>query len=97
MSFSSTSTILRPRWAARPTFNQTRALKPEHVAKAFGERAKLFRALRQRTDPLNRLRNSYFAYLLGSKAERLAMSLRPCPAGAPRGTTDTCRDRGKSR
>jgi FAD/FMN-containing dehydrogenase len=48
-----------------PTFNQTRALQPEHVAKAFGERVKLFRALRQRTDPLNRLRNSYFAYLLG--------------------------------
>jgi FAD/FMN-containing dehydrogenase len=48
-----------------PTFNQTRALQTEHVTKAFGERAKLFRALRQRTDPLNRLRNSYFAYLLG--------------------------------
>jgi FAD/FMN-containing dehydrogenase len=48
-----------------PTFNQTRALQPEHVAKAFGERAKLFRALRQRTDPLNRMHNSYFAYLLG--------------------------------
>jgi hypothetical protein len=48
-----------------PTFNQTRALQPEHVTKAFGERAKLFRALRQRTDPLNRLRNSYFAHLLG--------------------------------
>jgi FAD/FMN-containing dehydrogenase len=48
-----------------PTFNQTRALQPEHVIKAFGERAKLFKALRQRTDPLNRLRNSYFAYLLG--------------------------------
>jgi FAD/FMN-containing dehydrogenase len=48
-----------------PTFNQTRALQPEHVSKAFGDRAKLFRALRQRTDPLNRLRNSYFAYLLG--------------------------------
>jgi hypothetical protein len=48
-----------------PTFNQTRALQPEHVSKAFGERVKLFRALRQRTDPLNRLRNSYFAYLLG--------------------------------
>jgi FAD/FMN-containing dehydrogenase len=48
-----------------PTFNQTRALQPEHVAKAFGERVKLFRALRQRTDPLNRLRNSYFSYLLG--------------------------------
>jgi FAD/FMN-containing dehydrogenase len=48
-----------------PTFNQTRALQPEHVAKAFGDRAKLFRALRQRTDPLNRLRNSYFSYLLG--------------------------------
>src|ERR1700731_1560671 len=48
-----------------PTFNQTRALQPEHVAKAFGDRVKLFRALRQRTDPLNRLRNSYFAYLLG--------------------------------
>ncbi len=41
-----------------PTFNQTRALQPEHVTKSFGERAKLFRALRQRTDPLNRLRNS---------------------------------------
>jgi FAD/FMN-containing dehydrogenase len=48
-----------------PTFNQTRALQAEHVAKAFGERLKLFRALRQRTDPLNRLRNGYFAYLLG--------------------------------
>ena len=48
-----------------PTFNQTRALQPEHVSKAFGERAKLFKALRQRTDPVNRLRNSYFAYLLG--------------------------------
>ncbi len=48
-----------------PTFNQTRALQPDHVHKAFGDRAKLFRALRQRTDPLNRLRNSYFAYLLG--------------------------------
>jgi FAD/FMN-containing dehydrogenase len=48
-----------------PTFNQTRALQPDHVAKAFGDRLKLFRALRQRTDPLNRLRNSYFAYLLG--------------------------------
>lgn len=47
-----------------PTFNQSRALKPEHVAKAFGERIKLFRALRQRADPLNRLRNSYFAHLL---------------------------------
>jgi len=47
-----------------PTFNQSRALKPEHVAKAFGERAKLFGALRQRTDPLNRLCNSYFAHLL---------------------------------
>jgi FAD/FMN-containing dehydrogenase len=53
------------RFGGTPTFNQTRALQPEHVAKAFGERAKLFRALRQRTDPLNRLRNSYFAYLLG--------------------------------
>ncbi len=48
-----------------PTFNQTRALQPEHVVKSFGERVKLFRALRQRTDPLNRLHNSYFAYLLG--------------------------------
>lgn len=48
-----------------PTFNQTRALQPEHVAKSFGERVKLFRALRQRTDPLNRLRNGYFAYLFG--------------------------------
>jgi FAD/FMN-containing dehydrogenase len=48
-----------------PTFNQTQALRPEYVAKAFGERAKLFRALRNRTDPLNRLRNGYFAQLLG--------------------------------
>jgi FAD/FMN-containing dehydrogenase len=48
-----------------PTFNQTRALQPEHVAKSFGERVKLFRALRQRTDPLNRLNNSYFSHLLG--------------------------------
>jgi FAD/FMN-containing dehydrogenase len=48
-----------------PTFNQTRALQPEHVSKAFGERAKLFRALRRRTDPLNRLQNSYFSFLLG--------------------------------
>jgi FAD/FMN-containing dehydrogenase len=48
-----------------PTFNQTRALQPDHVTKAFGDRLKLFRALRKRTDPLNRLRNSYFAYLLG--------------------------------
>ena len=47
-----------------PTFNQSRALRPEHVSKAFGERAKLFRALRQRTDPLNRLCNSYFSHLL---------------------------------
>ena len=46
-----------------PTFNQTRALKAEHVAKAFGERVRSFAALRQRTDPLNRLRNSYFANL----------------------------------
>jgi FAD/FMN-containing dehydrogenase len=53
------------RLGGTPTFNQTRGLQPEHVAKAFGERIKLFRALRQRTDPLNRLRNSYFAYLLG--------------------------------
>jgi FAD/FMN-containing dehydrogenase len=48
-----------------PTFNQTRALQPEHVSRAFGARLKLFRALRQRTDPQNRLRNSYFAYLMG--------------------------------
>ena len=41
------------------------AITLEHVTKAFGDRAKLFRALRQRTDPLNRFRNSYFAYLLG--------------------------------
>jgi FAD/FMN-containing dehydrogenase len=47
-----------------PTFNQSRALKPEHVTKAFGDRVKLFKALRQRTDPLNRLCNSYFAHLL---------------------------------
>jgi FAD/FMN-containing dehydrogenase len=48
-----------------PTFNQTRSLKPEHVSKAFGDRVRLFRALRQRTDPLNRLQNSYFADLIG--------------------------------
>ncbi len=48
-----------------PTFNQTRALQPCHVQKAFGDRSKLFRALRRRTDPLNRLNNSYFSYLLG--------------------------------
>jgi hypothetical protein len=48
-----------------PTFNQTRALKSEHIAKAFGDRARLFSALRHRTDPLNRLQNSYFATLLG--------------------------------
>lgn len=47
-----------------PTFNQTRALKPEHIAKAFGARARFFRALRDRADPLNRLGNSYFAQLL---------------------------------
>jgi FAD/FMN-containing dehydrogenase len=50
---------------ATPTFNQTRALKPEHVAKAFGDRARLFRALRKRTDALNRLNNCYFSNLLG--------------------------------
>ncbi|MBS0611641.1 MAG: FAD-binding oxidoreductase [Proteobacteria bacterium] len=48
-----------------PTFNQTRALQPQHVAKAFGERLKLFRSLRKRTDPINRLQHSYFANLLG--------------------------------
>jgi len=48
-----------------PTFNQTRALKAEHVAKAFADRARLFSALRHRTDPLNRLYNSYFATLFG--------------------------------
>jgi FAD/FMN-containing dehydrogenase len=47
-----------------PTFNQSRSLKPEHVSKAFADRGKLFKALRQRTDPLNRLCNSYFAHLL---------------------------------
>jgi hypothetical protein len=47
-----------------PTFNQSRALQREHVSKAFGERAKLFSALRKRTDPLNRLCNSYFSHLL---------------------------------
>lgn len=48
-----------------PTFNQSRALKAEHIEKAFGERARLFKALRRRTDALNRLDNSYFANLLG--------------------------------
>jgi hypothetical protein len=48
-----------------PSFNQTRALQPEHIARAFGDRARLFEALRQRTDPINRLRSSYFAHLLG--------------------------------
>ena len=84
-----------------PTFNQSRALKPEHVAKAFGERAKLFRALRQRTDPLNRLCNSYFSHLLEARSARAprgrrAVIVRPCPADAPRGTRDTCRSRGRA-
>jgi L-gulonolactone oxidase len=48
-----------------PTFNQTRALQPEHVSKAFGDRLKLFRALRKRTDPMNRLQHSYFSHLMG--------------------------------
>jgi FAD/FMN-containing dehydrogenase len=48
-----------------PTFNQTRALQPQHVSKAFGERLKLFRSLRKRTDPINRLQHSYFSNLLG--------------------------------
>ena len=48
-----------------PTFNQTRALQPEHVSKAFGDRLKLFRSLRKRTDPINRLQHSYFANLIG--------------------------------
>jgi FAD/FMN-containing dehydrogenase len=48
-----------------PTFNQSRGLQPEHVTRAFGDRVRLFRALRERADPLNRLSNSYFAYLLG--------------------------------
>jgi FAD/FMN-containing dehydrogenase len=47
-----------------PTFNQTRALKVQHIERAFGDRARLFKALRQRTDVLNRLNNSYFANLL---------------------------------
>ena len=48
-----------------PTFNQTRSLLREHVSKALGDRGRLFRQLRNRTDPLNRLQNSYFAALLG--------------------------------
>jgi hypothetical protein len=48
-----------------PTFNQTRALKVQHIEKAFGDRARLFKGLRQRTDAVNRLHNSYFANLLG--------------------------------
>jgi FAD/FMN-containing dehydrogenase len=48
-----------------PTFNQTRALTPEHVSRALGERVRLFRALRQRTDSLNRLQNAYFSGLFG--------------------------------
>ncbi len=47
-----------------PTLNQTRALTVEQLTKALGERARLFAALRRRTDPANRLRNSYFAQLL---------------------------------
>jgi FAD/FMN-containing dehydrogenase len=46
-----------------PTFNQTRALKAQHIDQAFGDRARLFKSLRQRTDGLNRLNNSYFANL----------------------------------
>jgi FAD/FMN-containing dehydrogenase len=48
-----------------PTFNQTRALQPHHVSKAFGDRLKLFRSLRKRTDPINRLQHNYFAHLMG--------------------------------
>ena len=53
------------RQGGTPTFNQTRALQPQHVSKAFGERLKLFRSLRKRTDPINRLQHGYFAHLLG--------------------------------
>ena len=48
-----------------PTLNQTRALTVEQLTRALGERARLFAALRRRTDPANRMRNSYFAQLLG--------------------------------
>jgi hypothetical protein len=48
-----------------PTFNQTRALRPEHAAKAFGSRLSLFRSLCRRSDTVHRFRNAYFAYLLG--------------------------------
>jgi FAD/FMN-containing dehydrogenase len=48
-----------------PTFNQTRALQPDHIARAFGDRAPWFRALRDRSDPMNRMASSFFAYLLG--------------------------------
>jgi L-gulonolactone oxidase len=48
-----------------PTFNQTRGLQAGHIVTAFGERVRLFRALCRRADPLNRLRCSYFANLLG--------------------------------
>ena len=53
-----------------PTFNQSRSLKPEHVAKAFGERAKLFRALRQRTDPLDRALQQLLRAISSSRAGR---------------------------
>lgn len=48
-----------------PTLNQTRALTVEQLNRALSERARLFAALRRRTDPANRLRNSYFGQLLG--------------------------------
>jgi hypothetical protein len=51
-------------YGGTPSFNQTRALMREHVVKAFGDRGRLFRQLRNRADPLDRLQNSYFAYLL---------------------------------
>ncbi len=51
-----------------PTFNQTRALQPEHVVKAFGDRAKLFGALRQRTDPLTACATAISRTCCGNRA-----------------------------
>ncbi len=62
---SSISTISRPAWAARPRSIRRAPCSPNMCRSHSASALKLFRALRQRTDPLNRLRNSYFAYLLG--------------------------------
>jgi L-gulonolactone oxidase len=49
-----------------PLLNQTKHLKPEHVARAFGERWAEFARARRARDPGDRLLSSYFATLLES-------------------------------